>query len=42
MEMESERDSRNSWLEESTERHLREEKSKDTKLTALNKVIVHG
>ncbi|XP_044182111.1 uncharacterized protein K02A2.6-like [Acropora millepora] len=42
MEMESSEFSRNARLEESTEKHLREETSKDITLTALHKVIVHG
>ena len=42
MEMESEQNSTNLRLEESTENHLREETSKDFTLTTLYKVIAHG
>ena len=42
MEMESSELSRNAKLEESTENYLREGTSKDSTLTALYKVIVHG
>lgn len=42
MEMESEQNSRNPRLEESTENHLREQTSRDVTLTALYQVIVHG
>ncbi|XP_044170558.1 uncharacterized protein K02A2.6-like [Acropora millepora] len=42
MEIESSEFSRNATLEESTEKHLREETSKDITLTAPHKVIVHG
>ena len=42
MEMESEHNSRNPRLQESTENHLRQEIGRDTTLSAFYKVITHG